>query len=90
MSPVTVSVWLAGIIAAAGLVWSNRHCLKRTPMQRLSVGIISASALLVCVSQMARVSDIVALPGNVRAWLWVALLSGVAMEMCRVALERKR
>jgi len=90
MSPVMVSVWLAGIIAAACLIWSNRHCLKRTALQRLSVGIIGSSALLICVSQSARVTELDALPGKIRAWLWVALLSGVALEMCRIALERKR
>lgn len=62
MNPVTISVWLAG------LIWSNRHCLRRTMWQRLSVGIVSASALLICVSQSAMVSErLDALPGNVRA-----------------------
>lgn len=48
-------------------------------------------ALLVGFSQSARVSELLdTLPGNVRAWLWVALLSGVALEAWRQALERKQ
>lgn len=91
MIVVQVTVALAAIGALAGMVWVNRHCLRRTWLDRIVVAIMTSSCVLIAASNIGRISPhIDAMPGNVRAWLWVILLLGVVVLLIGKALERKR
>ena len=95
MTPLDLAIWasvvLAAFVCVGGFVWSNRHCLRKSWWQRLSIGILMCASLPMAVNQFARISpDIKALPGNVQVWLLCAILLGIAILVWERALEKRR